>query len=88
MVSESLGSLTIEGASGSEHDGSVEVSDDAGHCAGGRDAGLCAPIPGLECSQHVGDLGEERNMVTLVSALWKRKVIGAGEMGWRRGLGK
>lgn len=88
MISKSLSSLAIEGTGGSEHDGGVEVSNDARHRAGGCDAGLGATIPGLQRGQHMGDLGEERHMVTLVSASWKGKVTSAREKGWRRGLGR
>lgn len=65
VVSESFSALSIECASGSKHDGGVEVGNDAGHSTGCRDAGLGATIPGLERSQHVGDLGEESHVATV-----------------------
>lgn len=69
MVSEGFSTFPIEGASSSKHDGGVEVGNDAGHGTGCRDAGLSATIPRLERSQHVGDLGEESHVVTVVGAL-------------------
>lgn len=68
MVSESVSTLAIERAGSSEHDGGVKVSNDARHGTGCCDAGLRATIPCLQCSQHVGDLGEEGHLVTMVCA--------------------
>ena len=68
MVSKGFGTLTVECAGSGEHDGGVQVGDDAGHSAGGCDAGLGATIPSLERSQHVGDLREESHVVTVAEA--------------------
>ena len=66
MVSESFSPLTVERAGSGEHDGGVQVGDDARHGAGSCDAGLGATIPSLERNQHVGDLREESQVVTVV----------------------
>lgn len=82
MVSKSFSALAIECASCGKHDGGVQVGNDAGHSTGRCDAGLGAAIPGLECSQHVGDLGEGRHMVTVVGH-WVPGRRHRGE-GWER----
>lgn len=68
VVGEGLGALAVECAGSGEHDGGVQVGDDAGHGAGGCDAGLGATIPSLERSQDVGDLREASPVVTGVGA--------------------
>lgn len=79
MVSKRFRTLAIERAGRSKHDGGVQVGNDAGHSTGRCDAGLGATVPGLECSQHMRDLGEGRHMVT---------AVGYWEKAQRRGLGK
>lgn len=56
MVSEGLLVLCIQRAGGGEHDGGVEIGDDAGHGVGGCDAGLGPLVARLEGREHQGHL--------------------------------
>lgn len=56
MVCEGLVVLSVQSASGGEHDSGVQVSDDSSHGTGGSDAGLGAAVARLQGRQDVGDL--------------------------------
>lgn len=59
MVSKRLCVLSVQCSSCREHDGGVQVCDDARHSAGSCDAGLSATVTCLQRRQHMGDLQEE-----------------------------
>ena len=61
VVSEALVVLWVQRARWGEHDGGVQVGDDAGHGAGGRDAGLRALVPRLQRRQDQGHLWGARH---------------------------
>ena len=48
VVSKGLIIFCIQRTSRGKHDGGVQISDDARHCAGCCDAGLCALVACLE----------------------------------------
>jgi len=52
VVGEGLVVLGVERAGGGEHDGGVQVGDDAGHRAACCDAGLRALVGGLQGREH------------------------------------
>lgn len=86
VVCECLVVLCIQGPCSRKHDGGVQVGDDAGHSAGGCDAGLGATIPSLERGQHVGDLREESHVGTVAGAPGEDRSW-VWEKGQRKGLG-
>lgn len=56
MVGEGLVVLAVERAGRGEHDGGIQVGDDARDGAGRRDAGLGAAVTRLQGGQHVRHL--------------------------------
>ena len=61
MVGEGLRVLPVEAPRRGEHDGGVQVSDDARDSAGRGDAGLGATVTSLERRQDMGHLEERRD---------------------------
>lgn len=63
VVGEGLRILSVQRSGRGKHDGGVQVSDDPGDGAGGRDAGLGTTVTSLEGSQHMGHLQTGRQSV-------------------------
>ena len=73
VVGEALVVLGVQRAGRGEHDGGVQVGDDARHGAGGRDAGLRAPVPRLQRRQDQGHLrGAQHRPVRMTMNLGHR----------------
>lgn len=74
MVCEGLFVFGVKCARSGEHDGGVQVSDDARDRAGSCDAGLGAFVTRLEGREHHGHLKEEadyREHATCTD-MWKK----------------
>lgn len=68
MVGEGFRVLTVERAGGGEHDGGVQVGDDARHGTGRCDAGLGATVTSLKGRQHMRHLTERRDFMNMVTS--------------------
>lgn len=65
VVCKRLGVLSVKSSCRGEHDGGVQIGDDAWHGAGSSDAGLSTAITRLKSGQHVRHLWDKNTDVRL-----------------------
>ncbi len=75
VVSKRLFILRVQCSSWGEHDGGVQVSDDARNSTGCCDTGLGAFVPRLQCWQHQGHLEHVKHTIRYAERSFKHVVF-------------